>query len=158
MESEPPARTSDAQSGAGIRSRRSAVTAVSGGGISSGGGTGTSNAPPLPGEASRREFLSYMLSLMRGASDEHADLLPIVDLGAYRHVAYVTDAFFYLIKEISETPVTPAAPGAAARAPPEAAESEVSWDDVALGRGAMEVADAVSLLGYLLNQVCFCSA
>lgn len=45
--------------------------------------------------SSKRDFLHYALSLMRGHSDEHADELPALELNVLRHVAYVLDAALY---------------------------------------------------------------
>lgn len=48
--------------------------------------------------AARREFLSYCLSLMRAHNSEHLDSLPILDVSALRHVAYVFDALIYFMR------------------------------------------------------------
>lgn len=53
----------------------------------------------------RREFLSYCLSLMRSHSNEHADSLPVLDISALKHVAYVLDALIYYMR--SDTINTP---------------------------------------------------
>lgn len=151
MDGESNSRPEAPPSGVGLRSRRSGVTTVGSSGAAAGTGAAAgSNAPTLPGEASRREFLSYLLSLMRGASDEHADLLPIVDLGAYRHVAYVTDAFLYLIMEISETPRSTGAaadvtaPGAGSGGGASSGEADVAWDVMALARSSMDTGPEAS--------------
>lgn len=47
---------------------------------------------------SRREFLSYCLSLMRAHNNEHLDSLPILDVSALKHVAYVFDALIYFMR------------------------------------------------------------
>ncbi|XP_046667814.1 E3 ubiquitin-protein ligase UBR5 isoform X3 [Homalodisca vitripennis] len=47
---------------------------------------------------SRREFLSYALSLMRSHNAEHADSLPVLDVSALRHIAYVFDALIYYMR------------------------------------------------------------
>jgi hypothetical protein len=39
-----------------------------------------------------------MLSLMRSHSDEHAEALPVLDVAAMRHVAYVFDALVYCMR------------------------------------------------------------
>uniref|UniRef100_A0A1B6DHC7 HECT-type E3 ubiquitin transferase n=1 Tax=Clastoptera arizonana TaxID=38151 RepID=A0A1B6DHC7_9HEMI len=48
--------------------------------------------------SARREFLSYCLSLMRAHNSEHADSLPVLDVSALRHVAYVFDALIYYMR------------------------------------------------------------
>jgi E3 ubiquitin-protein ligase EDD1 len=48
--------------------------------------------------AARREFLSYCLSLMRAHNNEHLDSLPILDVSALKHVAYVFDALIYFMR------------------------------------------------------------
>ncbi|KAJ8966246.1 hypothetical protein NQ314_003661 [Rhamnusium bicolor] len=54
--------------------------------------------------AARREFLSYCLSLMRAHNSEHLDSLPILDVSALKHVAYVFDALIYFMRSgTSET-------------------------------------------------------
>ncbi|XP_012274394.1 E3 ubiquitin-protein ligase UBR5 isoform X2 [Orussus abietinus] len=54
------------------------------------------------GGESRREFLSYCLSLMRAHNSEHRDSLPVLDVSALRHVAYVFDALVYYMRTLSE--------------------------------------------------------
>nr|XP_039264604.1 E3 ubiquitin-protein ligase UBR5-like isoform X3 [Styela clava] len=49
--------------------------------------------------AARQDFLSYILSLMRAHSGEHADYLPVMDVSSLRHVAYVLDALVYFLRE-----------------------------------------------------------
>lgn len=58
----------------------------------------------LGGDAhsARREFLSYCLSLMRAHNSEHRDSLPVLDVSALRHVAYVFDALVYYMRSLSE--------------------------------------------------------
>lgn len=48
--------------------------------------------------AARREFLSYCLSLMRAHNSEHLDSLPVLDVSALKHVAYVFDALIYFMR------------------------------------------------------------
>lgn len=48
--------------------------------------------------AARREFLSYCLSLMRAHNSEHLDSLPVLDVSAMKHVAYVFDALIYFMR------------------------------------------------------------
>lgn len=40
----------------------------------------------------------YVLSLLRGHSNEHGDSLPKLDVSSLRHVAYVLDALVYYIR------------------------------------------------------------
>ncbi|CBY33513.1 unnamed protein product, partial [Oikopleura dioica] len=47
---------------------------------------------------SAHEFMSYALSLMRQQNSEHSDVMPSIDVGALRHVAYILDAFVSLLK------------------------------------------------------------
>lgn len=46
----------------------------------------------------RREFLSYCLSLMRAHNGEHLDSLPVMDVSALKHIAYVFDALIYFMR------------------------------------------------------------
>lgn len=48
--------------------------------------------------SARREFLSYCLSLMRAHNGEHLDSLPILDVSALKHIAYVFDALIYYMR------------------------------------------------------------
>lgn len=52
--------------------------------------------------SARREFLSYCLSLMRAHNSEHRDSLPVLDVSALKHVAYVFDALVYYMRSLSE--------------------------------------------------------
>lgn len=52
--------------------------------------------------SARREFLSYALSLMRSHNAEHADSLPVLDVSALRHIAYVFDALIYYMRSSSD--------------------------------------------------------
>ena len=47
---------------------------------------------------SRRDFLTYALSLMRAHNSEHSDALPVLDVAALKHVAYVLDALVYCMR------------------------------------------------------------
>lgn len=47
---------------------------------------------------SRREFLTYALSLMRSHSSEHRDSLPVLDVTALRHIAYVLDGIVFYMR------------------------------------------------------------
>ncbi|XP_038119608.1 E3 ubiquitin-protein ligase hyd isoform X6 [Culex quinquefasciatus] len=48
--------------------------------------------------SSRRDFLTYCLSLMRAHNSEHRDFLPVLDVTALRHVAYVLDAILFYMR------------------------------------------------------------
>ena len=52
--------------------------------------------------ANRREFLNYALSLMRAHNAEHSDALPVLDVSAMRHIAYVFDALIYYMRSGSD--------------------------------------------------------
>ena len=54
--------------------------------------------PDVDLNSSRRDFLNYALSLMRSHNDEHSDTLPILDISALKHVAYVFDALIYYMR------------------------------------------------------------
>ncbi|XP_026278748.1 E3 ubiquitin-protein ligase UBR5 [Frankliniella occidentalis] len=56
---------------------------------------------------SRREFLSYCLSLMRSHNAEHLDSLPVLDVSALKHIAYVFDALIYYMRSGADSPVSP---------------------------------------------------
>lgn len=58
----------------------------------------------MDGHAARREFLSYALSLMRAHNSEHLDSLPIMDVSALKHIAYVFDALIYYMKSGTDPP------------------------------------------------------
>jgi E3 ubiquitin-protein ligase EDD1 len=45
----------------------------------------------------------YALSLMRAHSDEHSDSLPVIDISALKHVAYVFDALIYYMRSGTDT-------------------------------------------------------
>ncbi|CAL1532111.1 unnamed protein product [Lymnaea stagnalis] len=57
------------------------------------------------GNSARRDFLSYALSLMRSHHDEHSDSLPVMDITALKHVAYVFDALIYYIRTAPDSDV-----------------------------------------------------
>ncbi|XP_074657055.1 E3 ubiquitin-protein ligase UBR5-like [Tubulanus polymorphus] len=48
--------------------------------------------------SARRDFLMYALSLMRAHNDEHCDNLPVIDISALKHIAYVFDALIYYMR------------------------------------------------------------
>ncbi|KAK6633415.1 hypothetical protein RUM44_004018 [Polyplax serrata] len=70
------------------------------------GGTGTNTEQPRTSRdrdnnnvhSSRRELLSYCLSLMRAHNAEHLDSLPVLDVSALKHIAYVLDALIYYMR------------------------------------------------------------
>ena len=72
------------------------------------------------GNSARRDFLCYALSLMRCHNNEHADSLPVIDVSAQRHVAYVFDALVYYMR------TTPDGDSADAK---DGVVSVVSWHD-----------------------------
>jgi hypothetical protein len=51
---------------------------------------------------SRRDFLTYCLSLMRSHNSEHRDSLPVLDVTALRHIAYVLDAIIFYMRASNE--------------------------------------------------------
>lgn len=53
-------------------------------------------------QSSRREFLTYALSLMRSHSSEHRDSLPVLDVTSLRHIAYVVDSIVYYMRSSKE--------------------------------------------------------
>ena len=61
--------------------------------------------PVIDGTAARRDFLSYMISLIRGHGNEHHDSLPILDVSSLRHVAYVFDAYVYYLRALNHNKV-----------------------------------------------------
>jgi hypothetical protein len=62
----------------------------------------------VDGTAARRDFLSYMISLIRGHGNEHHDSLPILDVSSLRHVAYVFDAYVYYLRALNHHKVSKA--------------------------------------------------
>nr|KAG5701108.1 hypothetical protein BaRGS_002584 [Batillaria attramentaria] len=59
------------------------------------------------GNSARRDFLGYALSLMRSHNDEHADSLPVIDISALKHSAYVFDSLIYYMRTTPEADVDP---------------------------------------------------
>ena len=57
---------------------------------------------------SRRDLFGYMLTLMRGQFQEHAGLLPAVDVASMEHLAWCYDALMYLLQHAR--PPVPAPP------------------------------------------------
>lgn len=56
-------------------------------------------------QTARREFLTYALSLMRSHSSEHRDSLPVLDVTALRHIAYVLDGIIFYMRAGKENEV-----------------------------------------------------
>lgn len=95
--------------GSGAQSRTRLIDSSTSGSRSllSGGGAGGGNAGPdnqrnfdrdTYAQSSRRDFLTYALSLMRSHSSEHRDSLPVLDITALRHIAYVVDGIVYYMR------------------------------------------------------------
>ena len=74
-------------------SRAAALASLTGGGAAS-----VSNDP----QSNRRDFLNYALSLMRAHNAEHSDSLPVIDVSAMKHIAYVFDALIYYMRSGTE--------------------------------------------------------
>lgn len=54
--------------------------------------------------STRKDFMSYALSLMRSQTNEHRDTLPAIDISLLKHVAYVFDGIlFYLNSSLSNS-------------------------------------------------------
>merc|ERR1719460_2973421 len=66
--------------------------------------TGRSAASSSDPGQNRRDFLHYALSLMRAHNGEHCDSLPILDVAALKHIAYVFDALIYYMRSGSDEP------------------------------------------------------
>jgi E3 ubiquitin-protein ligase EDD1 len=49
----------------------------------------------------RRGFVNYLLSLMRGESNEHGGVLPALDLSRMEHIALMVDSLVYLLTHSS---------------------------------------------------------
>ncbi|XP_037810400.1 E3 ubiquitin-protein ligase hyd isoform X2 [Lucilia sericata] len=64
----------------------------------SGSSTATSVGINIMASTSRRDFFTYCLSLMRAHTSEHRDALPVLDITALRHIAYVLDGFIYYMR------------------------------------------------------------
>ena len=77
------------------RSSFVATTAASGTTATSRPGIIGANSDP---SVTRRDFLNYALSLMRAHSSEHSDSLPVLDVSALKHVAYVLDALVFCMR------------------------------------------------------------
>ncbi len=93
-------------------------TALSALAAGSSAASGAAAALVVPGVAthfadhatSRRDFLSYALSLMRAHNSEHSDSLPILDVASMKHIAYVFDALIYYIRSANELDLKNAPP------------------------------------------------
>lgn len=49
------------------------------------------------GVFSRKEFVQYIFSLLRGHTSEHGDEVPLLELNNYRHIAYCLDGLLYYL-------------------------------------------------------------
>jgi E3 ubiquitin-protein ligase EDD1 len=54
-------------------------------------------------QANRQDFLQYALSLMRAHNSEHSNSLPILDVSAMKHIAYVFDSLIYYMRAGSDS-------------------------------------------------------
>ena len=61
----------------------------------------TAGSSSDPGQ-NRKDFLHYALSLMRAHNGEHSDSLPVLDVSALKHIAYVFDALIYYMRSGSD--------------------------------------------------------
>ena len=64
--------------------------------------TGRSAASSSDPGQNRKDFLHYALSLMRAHNGEHSDSLPVLDVSALKHIAYVFDALIYYMRSGSD--------------------------------------------------------
>lgn len=62
------------------------------------GRSGSGQTQDTINNAARRDFLSYMMSLMRTHNSEHFDSLPVLDVASLKHIAYVFDAFIFYVR------------------------------------------------------------
>jgi len=83
-------------------------------------------------DTGRQDFLVYVLSLLRGHSNEHGDSLPKLDVSSLRHVAYVLDALVYYIRNN---------PNASSQASWSSAEKTVTTDTTNDDEGGDDVDD-----------------
>jgi len=83
-------------------------------------------------DTGRQDFLVYVLSLLRGHSNEHGDSLPKLDVSSLRHVAYVLDALVYYIRNN---------PNASSQANRSSAEKTVAADATNDDEGGDDVDD-----------------
>lgn len=75
-------------------------------GFSSGGDNQRNFDRDTIAQNTRREFLTYALSLMRSHSSEHRDSLPVLDVTALRHIAYVLDGIVFYMRSAKENDVS----------------------------------------------------
>ncbi|XP_067616130.1 E3 ubiquitin-protein ligase hyd isoform X2 [Eurosta solidaginis] len=69
--------------------------------ISTNQSSSTSAGTNMICSSTRRDFFTYCLSLMRAHTSEHRDTMPVLDIAAFRHIAYVFDAFIYYMRNNS---------------------------------------------------------
>ena len=67
---------------------------------------------------SMMDYLSYVLSLMRSHNSEHLGSLPLLDIAAMKHVAYVLDSCIYFLRCFEREPLAE---------PTQASSSKRSW-------------------------------
>lgn len=83
--------------GTGHTATTGAVTTGGGEVGTGGGGSGGRNS------SNRQQLLSYLLSLMRTANNDHGVVVPPVDVYSYKHTAYLVDSFLYFFKVFEST-------------------------------------------------------
>ncbi|KRT83810.1 hypothetical protein AMK59_4307, partial [Oryctes borbonicus] len=101
-----PINTNNSSSNSAVRNNRTSQVSGSTGTGSTrmvGFTSNVENSRSRPERDARREFLSYCLSLMRAHNGEHLDSLPILDVSALKHVAYVFDALIYYMRSGTNT-------------------------------------------------------
>ncbi|KAK5646050.1 hypothetical protein RI129_004514 [Pyrocoelia pectoralis] len=94
----PPAVRTSRSHAISASSNTSSGTRIVGFGSSVEGNRSRPERDNVDAHSARREFLSYCLSLMRAHNSEHLDSLPILDVSALKHVAYVFDALIYYMR------------------------------------------------------------
>ncbi|BFZ21562.1 hypothetical protein BsWGS_24601 [Bradybaena similaris] len=89
------------------------------------------------GNSARRDFLSYALSLMRSHHDEHCDSLPVIDITALRHTAYVFDALIYYMRTAPDSDVEALRDGVSVTSWQDGEEGEEEHDEELSGTSNM---------------------
>lgn len=108
-------------------------TRIVGFSTSAGGGGGDNGRNyDRDGRDGRREFLTYALSLMRAHSSEHRDSLPVLDVTALRHIAYVLDGIVFYMRSAKENDVGGAAAASAAESGLRATLAGIASGDISL--------------------------
>uniref|UniRef100_A0A914X892 HECT domain-containing protein n=1 Tax=Plectus sambesii TaxID=2011161 RepID=A0A914X892_9BILA len=67
----------------------------------------TADGEQLHSGSARKDFVGYLLSLMRAHSSEHGDDLPVIDYGSLRPVAHIVDSLFALMDAVSRADTPP---------------------------------------------------